>query len=326
MKQFFTSILLICSLFSYAQQYERIPDENFRKALQEFFPEAFDAEDNMDITHPAITGAVELNISRRDIGSLEGLHYFVGLKTLICSENPLNVLPDLPASLEKLACLRINISVLPELPSGLREIYCVYNAVQNLPALPASLRVLEVSYNNITSLPRLPDSLAFLGCLYNDLNQLPLLPDSLKKLACSYNQLDALPELPAQLEELQCAGNFLRTLPELPATLNSLYAFDNCFDPVPVNPGHISLFEVGPNRPDCLVTALQTEKHIWTLYPNPVSDRLYLGELLDHVEVYNAQGQLTGSYRKVEQISVSDWPEGIYMLRSGERTSRIVRQ
>lgn len=212
------------------------------------------------------------------------------------------------------------------MPLNLQSLICVYNALSSLPELPSTLYFLNFSANRVALLPELPQGLYYLNGSSNKLIDLPALPPGLETLICSFNELTSLPPLPASLKTLDCNTNSLVVLPELPEVMTSLDAYNNCFESAPVNPGHISAFKVAPNRPYCLVTALQTEKHIWSLYPNPVSDQLYLGELLDHVEVYNAQGVLIGSYYKVEHISVSDWPVGVYMLRSGERTSRIVRQ
>ena len=52
------------------------------------------------------------------------------------------------------------------------------------------------------------------------------------------------------------------------------------------------------------------------VYPNPVSDRLYIQGLESaEVEVFNALGQKVKTIKDVTEINVSDWVEGMYVLR-----------
>jgi hypothetical protein len=141
---------------------------------------------------------------------------------LICYNNQLTTLPELPASLTELICSGNQLTTLPELPTSLTELICHSNQLTTLPELPNSLSQLDCYTNQLTTLPELPASLTNLNCGSNQLTTLPKLPPSLTRLDCYTNQLTTLPELPASLTMLQCSSNQLTTLPELPNSLSQL--------------------------------------------------------------------------------------------------------
>ena len=87
------------------------------------------------------------------------------------------------------------LNVLPELPDSLQELYCRDNQLQVLPELPDSLQYLYCYDNQLEVLPDLPDSLQQLNCFNNQLQVLPDLPDSLQYLYCDNNPIESfIPE------------------------------------------------------------------------------------------------------------------------------------
>ena len=71
-----------------------------------------------------------------------------------------------------------------------------------------------------------------------------------------------------------------------------------------------------------------------SIYPNPVSDMLYVSapEMVSEVQIFNLQGQLVRSLQgDIHEISVSDLSDGVYMMKvrteSGSTTTqKIVKQ
>ena len=52
------------------------------------------------------------------------------------------------------------------------------------------------------------------------------------------------------------------------------------------------------------------------VYPNPAAEMLYIQGLEPaEVQVFNALGQKMKSYKNTKEINVSDWAEGVYVLR-----------
>ena len=92
-------------------------------------------------------------------------------------------------------------------PDGLTKLNVSFNELTSLPPLPLTLTVLSCTYNQLTSLPPLPGSLKELYCCVNQLDSLPLLPPTLTRLYCSHNRLTNLPPLPQSLTNLICGDN-----------------------------------------------------------------------------------------------------------------------
>lgn len=62
--------------------------------------------------------------------------------------------------------------------------------------------------------------------------------------------------------------------------------------------------------------AVDETLHLVTLYPNPASEILYIqGVEPIEMQVFNALGQLMKIVKDATEINVSDWAEGIYLLR-----------
>jgi len=130
-----------------------------------------------------------LNAIGRNVHSLAGLEYFVGLEQLICTSNKLTSLPKLPSSLRTLNCSFNELAMLPELPSGLVTLNCSFNKLASLPELSSCLLVLDCSDNKLTSLPELPASLRRLHCESNQLTSIDVTGLALTQINCRYNNL-----------------------------------------------------------------------------------------------------------------------------------------
>ena len=60
------------------------------------------------------------------------------------------------------------------------------------------------------------------------------------------------------------------------------------------------------------------------VYPNPVSEVLYIqGVEPAEVQVFNALGQWVRTIKNENQINVSDWAEGVYVLRIATADGKV---
>ena len=63
------------------------------------------------------------------------------------------------------------------------------------------------------------------------------------------------------------------------------------------------------------------------VYPNPVSDRLYIQGLESaEVEVFNALGQKVKTIKDATEINVSGWAEGVYVLRITAVDGKVIER
>lgn len=98
-------------------------------------------------------------------------------------------IPYLPSNLRNLIIIYITpyfyINILPELPESLEILDINSSGIKELPILPKKLLKLYCSNCLIKSLPDLPPKLRILECLYTDIKYIPILPKSLKIINCS---------------------------------------------------------------------------------------------------------------------------------------------
>ena len=120
---------------------------------------------------------IKLDCGYNKLSKLPNLYLHKELNQLLCAENGLTELPELPESLQLLRCESNNLVTLPPLPNNIEILYCDNNQLKNLPLLPRELIRLECSNNCLTELPPLPPKLSQLFCEYNELSALPLLND-----------------------------------------------------------------------------------------------------------------------------------------------------
>jgi hypothetical protein len=85
--------------------------------------------------------------------------------------------------------------------------------------------------------------------------------------------------------------------------------------------------EISNTKPLFLTSAVSEPKGRIFASPNPVADLLYFSETMDGLEVYNLYGAVILLDRnRVNQLSVTDWPNGVYLIRSGKLLFKIMVQ
>lgn len=220
------------------------------QALAQVLPGVtLDSEGNATITQETIDNTSSLNLSGRQLTSLEGLDCFVNLTSLDCSQNQLTEIDgsQLPQSLTQLYCSgnnlqKFDISTLTELTyldcSGcfntqsrssftngtidlsnhpnLEYLYCGNNNLQTLDVtLTPKLKELSCNGNNLTELDLSKNTeLYYLNCDENNLQTLNVIQTSkLNQLSCYGNNLIELDlSKNTELYYLECSNNNLTTL------------------------------------------------------------------------------------------------------------------
>ena len=83
------NLIFTCLLFVFIAniskaQFVEIPDSNFRKILKSKYPTCFNGSNQMNSNCSVIVNEGSLNVSNKNIYSLEGNQYFKKLKYLNC--------------------------------------------------------------------------------------------------------------------------------------------------------------------------------------------------------------------------------------------------
>jgi len=138
---------------------------------------------------------------------LPSLTRFKNLIVLLCENNQLTFLPDLPENLVELRCSNNQLTFLPDLPENLVELWCSNNQLIFLPDFPVNLRHLSCPNNILTVLPSFSEKLEVLDCSCNKLTFLPKMSEKLKFLFCHSNRLTSLPCLNENLDFCMYYGN-----------------------------------------------------------------------------------------------------------------------
>lgn len=199
------------------------------QALAQVLPEVtLDSDGNAIITQETIDNTSSLNLSGRQLTSLEGLDCFVNLTSLDCSQNSLTEIDgsQLPQSLTQLNCSGNNlqefdISTLTELTyldcSGCfntqsRSFFT--NGTINLSNHP-NLEYLYCNENNLQTLDlSQTPKLKWLSCNNNNLKELDLSKNTeLTRLECNYNSLTVMDlSKNTELTIFECISNNLTKL------------------------------------------------------------------------------------------------------------------
>ncbi len=260
-------LLLVLWVAGARAQWVSIPDTNFGKWLNIFYPACMQGNSSigwqMDTICPDVVNDTMVSCTNRSIYDLIGISYFDNLKYLYCASNQLSNLPALPETLIYLSCTNNLLSSLPTLPAGLRTLICSSNQLSGLPALNTGLATLGCSDNQLSSLPVLPSGLTKLYCYNNQLQLLPALPTGLTDLICYNNQLSSLPMLPSGLTALNCSANQLHSLPELPDSMSACTVFYNPLFCLPQLKRIVNLDFGNTN-----IICLPNYGHVTSSYPN----------------------------------------------------------
>jgi hypothetical protein len=211
-KLFAVILILIQFLNNVAAQNVNIPDPNFKSELVGNTDINTNGDSEIQVSEAeAFTG--NINCSFREISNLEGIQFFVNIKSLDCSTNKLTVLDvSQNTKLTSLDCTNNKITTLVINPQ-LTSLSCNYNLIDVLDVSNGvkltridckgnQLSVLDLSAN-----PLITD----LDCSANQLTSLVLRDNiALVSVDCSYNSLDSLDvSHNLLLTSLYCSGNQL---------------------------------------------------------------------------------------------------------------------
>lgn len=123
-----------------------------------------------------------------------------------CSYNEITKLDDLPICVKTLICRNNKLKSLNNLPPELKYLDCSFNEITELLNLPLTLEILICDSNEMSSLGKLPKGLGYLKCQDNKISILNNLPKYLYHLEIGNNKISYEEiELPPYLEEFICS-------------------------------------------------------------------------------------------------------------------------
>ncbi len=70
--------------------------------------------------------------------------------------------------------------------------------------------------------------------------------------------------------------------------------------------------------------SISEQRSHFTVYPNPVNSILYFSEILKSVEMYTIDGVLVDTYHNIKTLDVTNYKDGIYILKSTKIVIPIV--
>lgn len=299
MKKLYTIVFLLTASFLNAQ-IVNIPDANFKNALIE---NGIDTNNDGEIQVSEAEVVVNLNINFKEISSMEGIQSFINLEVLQCYGNQLSSL-DMSEN------------------TSLYLLACGNNQLNNL--------ILTQNIN-----------LRTLVCDNNQLSELDVSENvNLESLACSDNQLSSLDlSQNISLEQLYCSNN----------QLNSLY-IDNGNNQnmtVMISTGNVNLTCIQIDNEnasypecegfplegwckddwssyseDCNLGLIDLKSANFSLYPNPVKEKLFLSITNTttnlKIKIFNIEGKLliieNVAFKNRVSLDVSQLSRGIYFL------------
>lgn len=207
MKDLYFITILLFSIYVSHGQIINIPDANFKNALVNsncvdtngdgIYDSNVDVNNDGQIQESEVEAILRLNVSNKDISSLEGIQSFINLEKLICTGNNL---------------ISLNVS----LNTNLQWLQVRYNELTNLDLNQnINLRRLYIKGNNLTSLDVSSNTnLEWLECSLNQLNSLDVSNNSnLIRLEYDWNYLTNLDlSQNTNLEWLNCSANNITNL------------------------------------------------------------------------------------------------------------------
>jgi len=187
-------LFLLCTNFAFGQ-YTTIPDSNFEQALVDLGIDS-DGLVNTQVLTSDISDEESLNVTNKNIASLEGINDFVSLKFFYCADNALTSLDVSGLNLWELV---INNNLITSLDvSSSTNLYfldCENNQLTSLDITGLTrLQTLIVWVNQLTTLDVSNNlDLSYLDCdsnLFTSINVTGL--TKLKTFYCSGNQLSSM--------------------------------------------------------------------------------------------------------------------------------------
>jgi hypothetical protein len=183
------------------------------------------------------------------------------LKYFDCSANDsLNSLSELPNSLEEFNVAECNIKTLPEIPNSLKVLNCHRNQILKLPDLPTTLTHMDCSVNKLESLPSLSSGLKELNISWNKISKIQNLPNTLTKFEAENNILSNLPNIPDSLKFINVNSNHLKVLPTLNQKIQTVFVSNNALSNLPNLPNSLTSLDITYNCFDSLIISEITNK------------------------------------------------------------------
>lgn len=231
MKKYLFIIYIVFSCFSSWGQTAVIPDANFLNYLKSTFPAIINSSDELIIAEAANITAT-INCSNLNISSIEGIQYFINVKSINAYDNQLTSLPDLTnlTQLDNFQVQRNQITALPPLShlSKLRLLFIYENQLTSIPDLSGCVLLEELiaQKNQLVSIGSWT-GLSLLHKVYLFDNQLTSIPEvstlvNLQNLQLQRNQLTSLPDMSnlTALHKFYAYNNQIYQLPDLSNCIN----------------------------------------------------------------------------------------------------------
>ncbi len=191
---------------------------------------------NYNMIIPTFPNGLEtLGLSNLNLTSLPPIPNSVTY--LSAMNNFFTSLTSFPPNLEKLylnTCQ--DLEVLENLPNTLQQLYANGCNLSSIDYLPNSITTLHLHDNNLNSIPNIPNSATTIRLENNNLTAIPALPTPLYQLTLANNSLYCVPFLPSTISTISLSGNNLTCLPNiLPAMSGTFQGYPLCEDNDPVN-------------------------------------------------------------------------------------------
>jgi hypothetical protein len=321
----FLIFLLGFTLLSFSQN-TLIPDPNFEQALIDL---GYDnAPINGSVPTANINEVTLLEVSDKNISSLDGIEAYTTLTDLVCNTNQLTSL---------------NISQ----NAALTDLVCIDNQLTSLDlSNNAALTYLEFQTNQLTTLDVSQNTnLTYLNCINNQLTSLDLSNNTaLTYLTCRFNQLTSLNmSNNTALTALDCINNPLESLDVRNGNNTNFNLFFSTF-----NPDLICIFvddasysaanwtNIDPastfvnNEAECEALSLGDNSLVLevNIYPNPTDDYLFIEGNKNpiSISIYNLLGAEVISKRNTHKINVSELSNGVYIIRISDGIGQTNRK
>ncbi len=174
---------------------------------------------------------IKKNIKRKhklDISDLDLKEIPIGIPDfvtkLVCRNNPIKYLTNLPPNLKILKCEGTDLKSLKGIPESLEKIDCTCTDITSFEGLPNNVKIIKAEYcRKLKYIYYLPESLEYLRLDNCPIRHIRYIPPKCKGLDMSELQLKHIPYLPDSLEVLKCIlTNKLERIYNLPKSLKVL--------------------------------------------------------------------------------------------------------
>lgn len=332
-------------------QIVNIPDSNFKNAL---IDAGVDTNNDGEIQVSEAEAVVSLNVSFKDIQSMEGIQSFVNMEVLHCSNNQISSL-DLSqnVNLQWLRCGGNQLSYLDVTQNlNLINLWCDNNELSDLDITQnLNLESLWCWNNPLGSIDVSQNlNLEDLACSNTQLNDLDVTQNiNLENLDCPNNQLiDLNLSANINLQDLGCDNNQLvnlyinngnnHNLQRMISTGNAdltCIQVDDENAPRPECDGFpLTGWCIDPwssYSEDCSIGIAEIKSAEVAIYPNPTTDKVFVeaNAQLESVRVFDLWGRkVLETFPRTErtELNFSTLKAGIYMAVISSEGKRTVKK